>query len=30
MSGSELVSLVLSVGLMAYLVVALLKPEWFA
>jgi K+-transporting ATPase KdpF subunit len=30
MNGSELVALVLSVGLMAYLVAALLKPEWFA
>ena len=30
MSGSELVRLLLSVGLLVYLVVALLKPEWFA
>jgi len=30
MSGSELVGLVLSVGLLAYLIIALLKPEWFA
>jgi K+-transporting ATPase KdpF subunit len=30
MNGSELVGLVLSVGLLAYLTVALLKPEWFA
>jgi K+-transporting ATPase KdpF subunit len=30
MSGSELVGLFLSVGLLVYLVVALLKPEWFA
>jgi K+-transporting ATPase KdpF subunit len=30
MSGSELVGLLLSVGLLVYLVVALLKPEWFA
>jgi K+-transporting ATPase KdpF subunit len=30
MSGSELVGLVLSVGLFVYLSIALLKPEWFA
>jgi K+-transporting ATPase KdpF subunit len=30
MSGAEIVGLVLSVGLMAYLTIALLKPEWFA
>jgi K+-transporting ATPase KdpF subunit len=30
MNGSELVGLVLSLGLLAYLTVALLKPEWFA
>ena len=30
MNGSELVGLVLSVGLLVYLAVALLKPEWFA
>ncbi len=30
MSGSELVGLVLSVGLLVYLIIALLKPEWFA
>jgi K+-transporting ATPase KdpF subunit len=30
MSGSELVGLLLSAGLLVYLVVALLKPEWFA
>jgi len=30
MSGSEIVGLLLSVGLLVYLVVALLKPEWFA
>jgi K+-transporting ATPase KdpF subunit len=29
MSGSELVGLVLSLALLAYLAVALLKPEWF-
>jgi K+-transporting ATPase KdpF subunit len=30
MNGSELVSLVMSVGLLLYLTIALLKPEWFA
>jgi K+-transporting ATPase KdpF subunit len=30
MSGSELVGLVLSLTLLAYLTVALLKPEWFS
>ena len=30
MNGSELVGLVLSAGLLIYLVVALLKPEWFS
>jgi K+-transporting ATPase KdpF subunit len=30
MSGGEIVGLVLSLGLMAYLTFALLKPEWFA
>jgi K+-transporting ATPase KdpF subunit len=30
MNGSELIGLVLSLGLLAYLTVALLKPEWFA
>lgn len=30
MNASELVGLVLSLALMAYLAVALLKPEWFA
>lgn len=30
MSGSEIVGLVLSLGLLVYLVIALLKPEWFA
>lgn len=30
MNGSELVGLVLSLVLLAYLAVALLKPEWFA
>ena len=30
MSVAELVALVLSVGLLIYLAIALLKPEWFA
>jgi K+-transporting ATPase KdpF subunit len=30
MNGSEVIGLVLSVGLLVYLVIALLKPEWFA
>ena len=30
MSGTELTALVLAVGLLIYLVFALLKPEWFA
>jgi len=30
MSGIELVALLVAVGLLAYLLVALLKPEWFA
>ena len=30
MNGSELIGLVLSVGLLVYLTIALLKPEWFA
>jgi K+-transporting ATPase KdpF subunit len=30
MSGGEIVGLVLSLGLMGYLTLALLKPEWFA
>jgi K+-transporting ATPase KdpF subunit len=30
MSGVELVGLVLSAALLAYLFAALLKPEWFA
>jgi K+-transporting ATPase KdpF subunit len=30
MSGAELIGLVLSLGLFVYLLVALLKPEWFA
>jgi len=30
MNGTEVVALVISLGLFVYLVVALLKPEWFA
>jgi K+-transporting ATPase KdpF subunit len=30
MNGSEVVGLELSLGLMVYLIIALLKPEWFA
>jgi K+-transporting ATPase KdpF subunit len=30
MNGDEVVGLVLSLGLLLYLVIALLKPEWFA
>ncbi len=30
MSGAELVALLAALGLLAYLLVALLKPEWFA
>lgn len=30
MNGSEIIGLVLSVGLLVYLTIALLKPEWFA
>ena len=30
MNGSELVGLLLSLGLLVYLTIALLKPEWFA
>jgi len=30
MSGTEVVALLVAVGLLAYLLVALLKPEWFA
>lgn len=30
MSGAELIGLLVSVGLLAYLTVALLKPEWFS
>ena len=30
MSGTELIALLLGAGLLVYLMVALLKPEWFA
>jgi K+-transporting ATPase KdpF subunit len=30
MTGTEIIGLLLSVGLLVYLAVALLKPEWFA
>jgi K+-transporting ATPase KdpF subunit len=30
MNGSEIIALVLSAGLLVYLTIALLKPEWFA
>ena len=30
MSGTELVALLAALGLLGYLLVALLKPEWFA
>jgi K+-transporting ATPase KdpF subunit len=30
MTGTELIGMLLSVGLLLYLAVALLKPEWFA
>jgi K+-transporting ATPase KdpF subunit len=30
MNGTEFVGLVLSLGLFIYLLIALLKPEWFA
>ncbi|MCC7087498.1 MAG: K(+)-transporting ATPase subunit F [Pirellulales bacterium] len=30
MNGTDLVGLVLSLGLVVYLLIALLKPEWFA
>ena len=30
MSGIEFVGLVVAIGLMGYLLVAFLKPEWFA
>jgi K+-transporting ATPase KdpF subunit len=30
MSGTEIVALLVAIGLLAYLLIALLKPEWFA
>jgi K+-transporting ATPase KdpF subunit len=30
MSGTELVGLLVAIGLLMYLIVALLKPEWFS
>jgi K+-transporting ATPase KdpF subunit len=30
MNGPEVIALLVAVGLLAYLTVALLKPEWFA
>jgi len=30
MNGTEIIGLVLAVGLLVYLTLALLKPEWFA
>jgi K+-transporting ATPase KdpF subunit len=30
MSGTDMVGLILAVGLLVYLTLALLKPEWFA
>lgn len=30
MNGVDLVGLIVAVGLLGYLIVALLKPEWFA
>jgi K+-transporting ATPase KdpF subunit len=30
MNGDEVVGLILSLGMLVYLVIALLKPEWFA
>ena len=30
MNGDEAIGLMLSLGLLMYLVIALLKPEWFA
>lgn len=30
MTGTELVALLVAMGLLIYLLVALLKPEWFA
>ncbi len=30
MNGSEILGLIVSLGLLVYLTLALLKPEWFA
>ena len=30
MTGSEILGLLVTIGLLAYLTVALLKPEWFS
>ncbi len=30
MSGTEFIALLAAIGLLAYLLVALLKPEWFS
>jgi K+-transporting ATPase KdpF subunit len=30
MNGSDVIGLVLAIGLLVYLTIALLKPEWFA
>jgi K+-transporting ATPase KdpF subunit len=30
MSGTEILGLIVTVGLLAYLTIALLKPEWFS
>jgi K+-transporting ATPase KdpF subunit len=30
MNGAEVIGLVVSAGLLVYLTIALLKPEWFA
>jgi K+-transporting ATPase KdpF subunit len=30
MNGPEMIALTLAVGLLVYLIVALLKPEWFS
>jgi len=30
MTGAEILGLVVTIGLLAYLTVALLKPEWFS
>ena len=30
MNGTELIGLIVALGLLAYLIVALLKPEWFS